>query len=64
MTQAELDREVSAVTGESIGEVRRRGFQLLVMPRRRPLSVDWDEVQQVAPLRKPRLRRRPVRLAA
>lgn len=64
MTQAELEREVAQVTGETVGEIRSRGFQLIVMPQRRPQYVDWDEVQQVAPLRKPRFRRRPVRLAA
>jgi hypothetical protein len=34
MTQAELDREVSRVTGESMRRVRRQGFSIL------PLSDD------------------------
>jgi len=42
MTQAELDREVSAAIGESLATVRRRGFSLVVMPEREPLTVDWD----------------------
>lgn len=59
MTQAELDRELSDLTGESLGEIRRRGFSLVeVAPEY--LSIDWDELQQVEPLRYPP-RRRPVR---
>jgi hypothetical protein len=59
MTQAELERELSDLTGESLGEIRRRGFSLVeVGPE--PLSIDWDELQQVEPLRYPP-RRRPVR---
>lgn len=59
MTQIELDRELSNLTGESVTEIRRRGFSLVeVAPE--PLSIDWDELQQVEPLRySPR--RRPVR---
>ena len=59
MTQLELERELSDLTGESLGEIRRRGFSLVeVAPE--PLSIDWDEVQQVDRMRhKPR--RRPVR---
>lgn len=59
MTQAELERELSELTGESLAEIRRRGFSLVeVAPE--PLTIDWDEVQQVDRLRhKPR--RRPVR---
>lgn len=64
MTQAELDREVAQVTGESVGEIRNRGFQLMVMPERRELTIDWDEVYPTEPIRKPRFRRRPMRLAA
>ena len=59
MTQAELERELSDLTGESLGEIRRRGFSLVeVAPE--PLSIDWDELQQVEALRYPP-RRRPVR---
>ena len=60
MTQAEMERELSNATGETVGEIRRRGFSLIVMPERDPLLVDWDQVQQHEPLRHPP-RRRPVR---
>lgn len=59
MTQAQLDRELADVTGESVDEIRRRGFSLIEMPER-PQIVDWDQVQQREPLRY-RPRRRPVR---
>jgi hypothetical protein len=59
MTQAELERELSELTGESLAEIRRRGFSLVEVASE-PLTIDWDEVQQVDRLRhKPR--RRPVR---
>ena len=32
MTQAEMERELAAVTGESLSEIRRRGFSLLEAP--------------------------------
>lgn len=47
MTQAEMERELSGVTGETVSEIRRRGFSLVVMPERGPLTVDWDAVQQL-----------------
>ncbi len=46
MTQAELEREIAEVTGESRDEIRRRGFRLVVVPRRKPRVVNWDQVQQ------------------
>jgi hypothetical protein len=50
MTQAQLDRRVSAATGESLTEIRQRGFSLAdpldvhhdPEPTRRPQIVDWD----------------------
>ena len=49
MTQREIDREIAAVTGESLAEIRRHGFsveqdlkQLEVTDQRRPLAFDWD----------------------
>ena len=65
MTQAELEREVAETTGESVCTIRNRGFSLVVMPDRGPLTVDWDQVQQREPLRYAP-RRRPVqrRIAA
>ena len=46
MTQAELDREVSQATGETMSEVRRRGFSLIEIPDRRPQVIDWDLLDQ------------------
>ena len=46
MTQAELEREVAEVTGETRDEVRRRGFSLVVVPTRKPRTVNWDAVQR------------------
>ena len=60
MTQAEFEREVAETTGESVYTIRSRGFSLVVMPDRGPLTVDWDQVQQREPLRLAP-RRRPVR---
>lgn len=60
MTQAEFEREVAETTGESVCTIRNRGFSLMVMPDRGPLTVDWDQVQQREPLRYAP-RRRPVR---
>lgn len=59
MTQTELERELAERTGESLAVIRRRGFSL-VDPDIEPRTVDWDDVQQVEPLRHPR-RRRTVR---
>ena len=52
MTQADLEREVSRATGESMGTVRRRGFRIQPLGEQ-PLDdefqeagvriVDWDE---------------------
>lgn len=46
MTQAELEREIAQITGETHGEIRRRGFRLVVVSRRKPRIVNWDRVQQ------------------
>ena len=52
MSQAELDREVSRATGESIGTIRRHGFSMLPLPdgsfdNDQKVStiriIDWDE---------------------
>jgi len=37
MTQAEIDRNVAGVTGESLREIRRRGFSLAD-----PIEPDFD----------------------
>ncbi len=59
MTQADLERELADATGESLSVIRRRGFSLIEVVAE-PLTIDWDEVQQVERSRaKPR--RRPIR---
>ena len=45
MTQAELDREISHATGESIDTIRNLGFSLVEPPEPEPLTVDWDELE-------------------
>jgi hypothetical protein len=49
MTQWEIDREVADATGESMADIRRRGFTLWEpraanseMEPRPPLVLDWD----------------------
>lgn len=65
MTQAEMERELSRTTGESLSTIRDRGFSIVEMPDRNPLVVDWDQVQQRDPLRYvPRRRSRRLRQAA
>ncbi len=59
MTQAEFEREVSEATGESLHTIRRRGFGLIVMPEREPLTVNWDEPPHAEPSRPYRRRRIP-----
>ena len=52
MSQAELDREVSRATGESVGTIRRQGFSMLPLPEDSGEDdsefsairiIDWDE---------------------
>ena len=55
MSQAELERQVSRLTGESLREVRRRGFSLLTPQLSvfdpdadqlaEPQVLDWDRVE-------------------
>jgi hypothetical protein len=49
MTQAELNREVASRTGESVSTIRRLGFNLLDIPCRPPLVVDWDQLDRQRP---------------
>ena len=51
MTRADFEREVAGATGETVGTIRDRGFSLVIVPDREPLTVDWDAVQQVDPIR-------------
>ena len=43
MSQAELDRQISRLTGESLREVRRRGFSVL-SPQPSVFEPDADDV--------------------
>jgi len=68
MTQQELDREVAKATGESLCEIRLRGFSIADpsdvafdpepdnLP---PQFVDWDELEQIE-LPRPYRRRQPI----
>ena len=66
MTQRELDSAVATVTGESLPEIRHRGFGIAdpvevhfdpepsnVPPR----WLDWDQLQGMHPIRPARRRR-------
>lgn len=46
MTQAEMERELADVTGESVGTIRHRGFQLVEPPVSYPRMVDWDSLNE------------------
>jgi len=53
MTQAELNREVAAATGESVREIEHLGFSVLtdVPCEEEPQVVDWDETQAARQVR-------------
>lgn len=55
MTQAEMERELSATTGESLATIRRYGFQFNELETDDPQFVDWDtlDAQRVAVLPQP-----------
>ena len=44
MTHAQMERELARTTGESLGTIRRHGFQLVEPPVLCPQLVDWDEL--------------------
>ena len=46
MTHVEMERELAEVTGESLGTIRHRGFQLVEPPVVYPRIVDWDELHE------------------
>ena len=50
MTQTEMNREVAAVTGESVATIAKMGFvPLTPVPYERdrePLTVDWEELEE------------------
>ena len=57
MTQLQIDIAVSRATGETVREIRHLGFSLANPPEvfydpepfRRPLVVDWDELDSRRP---------------
>jgi len=58
MTRREFDRAVANATGESLREIRRRGFGPALQPvldfeayecERSPQLVDWDELSADRP---------------
>lgn len=57
MTQAEMNREVAAATGESVSTNSTMGFSPLTpVPYERdrePLVVDWDELEKRRPVLHP-----------
>ncbi|MGE3779074.1 MAG: hypothetical protein AB7F89_17950 [Pirellulaceae bacterium] len=70
MTQHELECAVARSTGESLREIRRRGFNL-ASPYYEPIvneepddslpkAIDWDELEHVEPPRHVRRRRMAV----
>lgn len=51
MTQRELEKEISQLTGESVHTIRNLGFSPLqpvspIEEREKPLMVDWDLEQR------------------
>jgi hypothetical protein len=52
MTRAEFERELAAATGETLGVIRRRGFQLVEPLEPEPLMIDWDAVYPAGPVRR------------
>jgi hypothetical protein len=64
MTEAEFERELAAATGETLGLIRRRGFQLVEPPESEPLMVDWDVVYPVEAARRIQPSARRIKVAA
>ena len=44
MTQAEMERELAEMTGESVSTIRHHGFQLIETPTPKPRMVNWDRL--------------------
>jgi hypothetical protein len=42
MTQADVNRAIAAVTGESVEFIAHHGFTFVEAPDREPLVYDWD----------------------
>lgn len=71
MTHAQLVRQVARATGESPCTIIGRGFSLVAdqpafdpePANRRPLTVDWDELDARRTAFFPQRRRRPAQVA-
>jgi hypothetical protein len=59
MTQAELERELAAATGETVSLIRQRGFQLVEPP-----VIDWDVMYPIEQARRVQRPARRLRIAA
>lgn len=46
MTQAQMEHELSHLTGESLDEIRHLGFQFVEVPDSAPRVVDWDAIDE------------------
>jgi len=48
MNQADLNRAVARVTGESVSTIAEMGFVTLptILVEREPLMVDWDQLDR------------------
>lgn len=64
MTQAQLERELSRTTGETLGTIRSRGFQLVEPPELEPLMIDWDTIYPPEPARRVQRPVKRLRIAA
>jgi hypothetical protein len=47
MTQRDLNREVAHATGETVETIERMGFGPLAEAPREPMSIDWDEMDEL-----------------
>ena len=60
MTQSELNRGVARSTGESVGEISRRGFVPIEdLNRECDPPIDWDELEAIRNINIYPQRRRP-----
>jgi hypothetical protein len=60
MTQRDLNRSVAHSTGETIGEISRRGFVPIEdLAREADPPIDWDELEARRFVNLHRQRRRP-----
>jgi hypothetical protein len=59
MTQRDLNRAVAHATGETVDMIERMGFGPLTESiEREPLTIDWDESEELRAATRPVRRRR------